>query len=106
MELFSNYYRQRYWDGPVWAPLIFLVYIGLRNYDLPEVRNQLAEKLRQLFVKNWKKNFYVGENYCDFDGLVNNPAIKSVPFYTWGSLLGMIGIMKEEYMPATETIIK
>ena len=25
-----------YWRGRIWAPMNFLVYMGLRNYDLPE----------------------------------------------------------------------
>jgi neutral trehalase len=102
----TNFSRQRYWNGAVWAPLNFLVYLGLRNYDLPEARAQLTDKSREMFVKNWNDNYFVGENYCAFDGTVTNPAIKSVPFYSWGALLGMIGIMEEGHMPATETKIK
>lgn len=97
---------QRYWNGAVWAPLNFLVYLGLRNYDLPEARKELADKSRKLLIKGWEDNYYVGENYCAFDGTVTNPAVKSVPFYTWGALLGMIGIIEQGLMPATEAGLK
>jgi neutral trehalase len=102
----SNFSRQRYWNGAIWAPLNFLVYLGLRNYDFPEVQKQMVEKSRLMFENGWIENYYVGENYSAFDGTVTNPALKSDPFYTWGALLGMIGIIEEGFMPATETPIK
>ena len=35
---------QDYWRGRIWGPMNFLVYLGLRNYDLPEARTVLADK--------------------------------------------------------------
>ena len=52
-----------YWRGRIWAPLNFLVYMGLRNYNFPDVRHQFAEKSKALLLKSWLKNGYVFENY-------------------------------------------
>ena len=38
------YKDQEYWRGRIWGPMNFLVYLGMRNYDLPEARKILAEK--------------------------------------------------------------
>lgn len=51
-----------YWRGRIWAPLNFLVYMGLQNYDLPEVRKAVAEKSKTLLLKEWLKDGSVYEN--------------------------------------------
>lgn len=33
-----------YWRGRIWAPMNFLVYCGLKNYDLPDAAALVAEK--------------------------------------------------------------
>jgi hypothetical protein len=45
-----------YWRGRIWAPMNFLVYLGLRNYELPAVRKILAEKSHNLLLKEWREN--------------------------------------------------
>ncbi|MGC9350334.1 MAG: MGH1-like glycoside hydrolase domain-containing protein, partial [Anaerolineae bacterium] len=76
-----------YWRGRIWAPMNFLVYIGLRNYDLPKAQADLADKSQALLLKEWLEHRHVHENYnaetgegCD----VRN----SDRFYHWGGLLG------------------
>ena len=39
---------QDYWRGRIWGPMNYLVYLGLRNYNEPEVQRQFAEKARIL----------------------------------------------------------
>jgi len=51
-----------YWRGRIWAPLNFLVYLGLRNYHLPEARKDLVEKSRDLLLASWIKDKHVFEN--------------------------------------------
>ena len=34
-----------YWRGRIWAPLNFLVYMGLNNYEFREVKRLFAEKI-------------------------------------------------------------
>jgi len=91
-----------YWRGRIWAPMNFLVYLGLRNYDLPEARKTLAEKSRNLILKEWLELGHVHENYnaetgqgCD----VNNGSDR---FYHWGGLLGLICFIEEGIIPAPE----
>jgi hypothetical protein len=87
------YPDQRYWRGRVWAPMNFLVYLGIRKYDLPEARRALVEKSEALLLKEWREHGHVHENYnCDTgEGCdVGN----SDAFYHWGGLLGLISVME------------
>ncbi|MCS7048457.1 MAG: trehalase family glycosidase [Verrucomicrobiae bacterium] len=84
-----------YWAGRIWGPMNFLVYLGLCQYDLPEARRDLAEKSRQLLLKEWRDKGHVHENYnavtgegCDVDS--------SQAFYHWGGLLGLPALIEEE----------
>ncbi|MDR0540660.1 MAG: hypothetical protein LBH19_00445 [Dysgonamonadaceae bacterium] len=85
-----------YWRGRIWAPLNFLVYMGLRNYDLPEARKQLSEKSKNLLLKSWLKDRYVFENYNATTG-VGDDVTSSDKFYHWGALLGFITLMEEGF---------
>lgn len=92
--------KQKYWKGAIWAPLNFLVYLSLNQYELPKARKDLAEKSRQLFVKEWKRKGYVSENYSSITGTGDDHRIKSDRFYTWGALMGIIPFMEAGFMPA------
>ncbi|GHS96759.1 hypothetical protein FACS189421_02380 [Bacteroidia bacterium] len=85
-----------YWRGRIWAPLNFLVYLGLRNYDCENVRQSLAEKSKNLLMKSWISNGYVFENYNAVTG-VGDDTTRSDKFYHWGALLGFIGLIEEGY---------
>jgi hypothetical protein len=85
-----------YWRGRIWAPLNFLVYMGLRNYDLPEARKALSEKSKNLLLKSWLKDGYVFENYNATTG-VGDDVRNSDKFYHWGALLGFITLIEEGY---------
>ena len=84
-----------YWRGRIWAPLNFLTYMGLRNYDTPfinDVRKQVSEKSRNLLLKSWKSDGYVFENYNATTG-VGDDVGNSDKFYHWGALLGYISLI-------------
>jgi putative isomerase len=83
------YPEQEYWRGRIWAPMNWLVYLGLRRYDLPEARGALVEKSRALLLKEWREHGHVHENYCADTGQGCN-AERSDAFYHWGGLLGLI----------------
>jgi len=85
-----------YWRGRIWAPLNFLVYLGLRNYDLSQARQDLAEKSKNLLLKGWLENGHVYENYNAVTG-EGADVINSDRFYLWGGLLGLIAIIEEGY---------
>ncbi len=90
------YPEQHYWRGRIWAPMNFLVYLGLRNYDLPEVRQQLAEKSKKLLLKEWREHGHVHENYCGDTGSGCNRE-DSDRFYHWGGLLGAISLLETRH---------
>ncbi len=85
-----------YWRGRIWAPMNFLVYMGLRNYDLPEARKILAGKSKKLILKEWLENGRVHENYNSVTG-VGGDVRNSAGFYSWGGLLGFIPLIEEGY---------
>jgi putative isomerase len=94
-----------YWRGRVWAPMNFLVYLGLRNYNLPQAKADLAEKSKNLLLKEWLVKGHVHENYnantgegCDVSS--------SDRFYHWGGLLGLIALMEKGYVPAPENPLR
>ncbi len=90
-----------YWRGRVWGPMNILVYLGLRNYNLPRAQKELAIRSNKLLLKEWKENKHVHENYnavtgegCDMHS--------SDPNYHWGALLGLIALIENGYMEAPE----
>ena len=87
-----SYTGQDYWRGSIWAPMNFLVYLGMRNYDLPKARKDLAMKSRQLLLREWHENGWIRENYHAEHG--GAPERRSTHFYHWGALLGMIALME------------
>jgi hypothetical protein len=90
------YKDNTYWRGRIWAPLNFLVYMGLRNYDLPKARKELSEKSKNLLLKGWLKDGYVFENY-NADSGIGDDVGNSDKFYHWGALLGFITLIEEGY---------
>lgn len=90
------YADQRYWRGRIWAPMNWLVYLGLRNYPgMEKARNALVDKSRDLLLKEWREMRHIHENYngdtgegCDVDN--------SDSFYHWGALLGLIALWEKE----------
>ncbi len=85
-----------YWRGRIWAPMNFLVYLGLRNYDLPEARKALSGKSLDLIMKEWKKDRHVYENYNSVSG-EGADVSSSDGFYSWGGLLALIPLMEAGY---------
>ncbi|MDR1504941.1 MAG: hypothetical protein LBT43_21025 [Prevotella sp.] len=88
-----------YWKGRIWAPLNFLVYMGLRNYDTPminDVRRQFSEKSGNLLLKSWLSDGYVFENYNATTGK-GDDVTNSDKFYHWGALLGFICLIEQGY---------
>jgi neutral trehalase len=97
----SAYKDNHYWRGRIWAPMNFLVYLGIRNYELPDAQKDMAEKSKNLLLKSWIGENHVYENYNAETGQ-GDDAGWSDKFYHWGALLGFIGIMEEEYVASPE----
>ncbi len=80
---------QDYWRGRIWGPMNYLVYLGLRNYDQPLARRQLAEKSLALFNQEWVLKGHVHENYNALTG-AGDDVSSSDRYYHWGALLALI----------------
>jgi putative isomerase len=90
-----------YWRGRIWAPMNFLVYLGIRNYELPVAERDLVDKSRNLLLQSWLEERHVYENYSAETGRGDDAGM-SDKFYHWGALLGFIGIMDEGYVPSPQ----
>ncbi len=85
--------EQDYWRGRIWAPMNFLVYLGLRRVGAVEAQKRLAEHSRDLFLKEWREHRHIYENYCALTGVGGN--VKNAdPFYHWGALLAATFLME------------
>jgi putative isomerase len=91
------FYEQDYWRGRIWGPMNYLVYLGLRNYAEPGVCREFAQKSYDLFLKEWRENGHVHENYNAISG-AGDDVSSSDRFYHWGALLGYV-----EYMEQSQT---
>ena len=94
-----------YWRGRIWAPMNFLVYLGIRNYDLPDARSDLVEKSAKLLLQSWIGENHVYENYNSETGQGDDAGM-SDKFYQWGALLSFIGLMEEGYVPSPQEPLK
>lgn len=101
----SAYKDNIYWRGRIWAPLNFLVYLGMRNYELPDAKRDLVEKSKNLLLKSWLSERHVYENYNAENGRGDDSKM-SDKFYHWGALLGFISLMEEGYVPSPELPVK
>ena len=88
-----GYGDQNYWRGRIWGPMNFLVYLGLRNYDLPGARADLVERSARLLIKSWQSDRAIYENYNANTG-AGNDVRSSDAYYHWGALLGVIELLE------------
>jgi len=88
------FHDQNYWRGRIWGPMNYLVYLGLRNYDLPQVRRDFAARSYALFLKEWTRNRHVHENYNAITGS-GDDVTSSDRFYHWGALLGYVQYLQQ-----------
>lgn len=95
------FFDNNYWRGRIWAPMNFIVYLGLRNYDLLAARRDLSQKSADLLLKGWKEKRQVYENYNSVTGQGDDVS-SSDWFYHWGGLLGVISLIEDGYLPAPE----
>lgn len=104
----ESYKEQGYWRGRIWGPMNFLVYLGLKNYNLPQATKILVDKSNQLLLKTWHKNRMVHENYNGITGCgveLGEPAIISDSYYHWGALLGFMSLIEDGHVHPTHKSI-
>lgn len=93
--------EDRYWDGRVWPPVNFLIYLGVKQYDTPlsiNAKNYLVENSRELLLQDWHRYHFVRENYDPFTG-TGSEENYSASFYHWGGLLGLMSLIEEGWIP-------
>ena len=95
-----GYPDNSYWRGRICAPMNFLVYLGLKNYDLPDAQRDLAGKSSELLLNEWNSNRFIHENYNAETG-EGADVRNSDNFYHWGALLGIVKLIEEEILPDT-----
>jgi hypothetical protein len=76
--------------------LNFLVYLGLKNYDFPEVSKLIAERSLNLVMKEWGTNKRIYREYSSTTGLGSDIPFND-NFYTSGGLLAMIAMIENGY---------
>lgn len=86
-----------YWRGRIWAPMNFLVYMGLKKYKMDQAQKLLAEKSKNLILKEWPEYGHVHENYNTLTG-EGDDVVSSTAFYAWGGLLSYIALMQGGYV--------
>jgi len=85
---------QNYWRGRIWGPMNYLVYLGLEKYADSSTRQAFAQKSYELFLREWKENGHVHENYNAILG-TGDDVTKSDRFYHWGALLGYVKYLED-----------
>ena len=83
-----------YWRGRIWAPMNFLVYCGMRNYNVPDARKDMVEKSAKLILKSWNGEHHVYENNNSVTG-VGDDVKNSDKFYHWGALNAFIKLLED-----------
>ena len=82
-----------YWRGRIWPPLNYLVYQGFKMQGMFKKAYELALGSLRQFQFEWQKSGHVHENYSAYTGYGEAQAgvyCRTAPFYTWGSLMGLI----------------
>ena len=92
------YHDNNYWRGRIWAPLNFLVYLGMLQDPDCEARKYLVERSLALLLNEWRKHRHVHENY-NADTGEGDDVQNSDPFYQWSGLLALIGLVDWGYLP-------
>lgn len=86
-----------YWRGRIWAPMNFLVYMGMCNYKVPEAKADLVARSNNLLMKSWKEDGSIYENYNGTTGQ-GNDVTSADGFYHWGALLSFMSFIENGYL--------
>ncbi len=82
-----------YWRGRIWGPFNFLVAEGLRRYRLDAEAAALARKSLELFMKNWRADGGIYENYNAETGQ-GADVWNAARLYHWGGLLAFVAMQE------------
>jgi len=82
-----------YWRGRIWGPFNFLVAEGLRRYRFDEEAAELARRGLAMFMRNWRADGGVYENYNAETG-EGADVWNAARLYHWGGLLAFIAMQE------------
>lgn len=93
-----------YFRGRIWGPMNFLVYLGLRKYNIGDSRKDMVEKSKNILLKTWdiKRDVYENYNATTGEGFDMGSSQKS---YYWGALLGFMSFLENGLVEAPENPI-
>jgi putative isomerase len=80
-----------YWRGRIWPNVNYMVWLGLRRYDLTDDARMIAEKSWALFQKSWVSGRIAAENYSAVTGEAMDQG-DTDPFYIWAGLLPLMAV--------------
>lgn len=89
---------QHYWRGRIWAPLNFLVYLGLRRAGRTDVAQELADRSLRLLARNWRERHGLFENFSALTGWGGDVAFCD-PLYPWTGLLVFMSLLEQGRVP-------
>jgi len=89
---------QVYWRGRIWAPLNFLVYLGLKRAKYDGPASMLAARSLKLLEKNWSQRWGMFENYSPITG-EGGEVMLCDPLYPWSGLFFLMAAMDDNRLP-------
>jgi hypothetical protein len=94
-----------YFRGRIWGPMNFLVYLGLRKYNVGHSIEDMVGKSKNILLKTWnlKRDVYENYNATTGEGFDMGSSQKS---YYWGALLGFMSFIENGLLEAPENPIK
>ncbi len=101
----SAFKENHYFRGRIWGPMNFLVYLGLRKYNIGHSTQDMVEKSKALLLKTWNLKHDVYENYNATTGKACDVGSSQKSYY-WGALLGFISFIENGLLEAPENPIK
>lgn len=78
-----------YWRGAIWPPTNFLVYEGMKRYQLDDAASELALKSVSLWGRTWDDKGWACENY---DPETGERTKMSHTHQSWSMLLPLMGV--------------
>ena len=100
----SAFNDNHYFRGRIWGPMNFLVYLGLRKYNIGHSTQDMVEKSNNILLKTWnlKRDVYENYNATTGEGFDMGSSQKS---YYWGALLGFMSFIENGLLEAPENEI-
>lgn len=94
----SAYPEQHYWRGRIWAPLNFLVYLGLKRTGRDNAASELARRSTRIFEENWRERHGLFENFSAITGK-GGDVVLCDPMVPWTGLFVLMELFENKTLP-------